>query len=94
MKSSAAQEIESLRAEVRRLQHEVEDLENRLSENGEPQDNPWNIWPYTWIVAGWQHTVQSWNTLGDRIAIWQLERENLRALRQRRQGPGSAMKTV
>lgn len=94
MKSSAALEIESLRAEIRRLEHEVENLESRLAESGELTEDRWNIWPYTWFVSAWQHTAQAWNTLGDRIEIWRLERDNLRQLRQNRQGGSSMMRPV
>jgi hypothetical protein len=94
MKSSAALEIENLRAEVRRLQHEIDNLESRLSESGELNEERWNIWPYTWFVSAWQYAAQAWNTLGDRIEIWRLERANLRTLRQNRQGSRSMMRPV
>lgn len=96
MKSSVALEIAALRAEIRRLQTEVEDLEARLAVTGEEavEENPWNVWPYTWCVAGWQWAVQSWNTACDRVAIWQVERANLRTLRQHRQANHSLIKMV
>jgi hypothetical protein len=53
MKTYHSGEVESLRAEVRALQREVNHLQNRLADYEEADDREMRaLWPYNWILSG------------------------------------------
>jgi hypothetical protein len=81
MKTNALPEVESLRCEVRQLREAVAELEGRLEEfEGEGED-PWGIWPYCWVVAGWNHAEQGLQEARKSVGNWNLKRHNLRLQR-------------
>ncbi len=57
MKTIHTQEIETLRAEVRALQNEVNRLQSQLYE-GDDDHEMRALWPYNWILSGVE-TVKS-----------------------------------
>ncbi|BCM91674.1 hypothetical protein IAD21_03549 [Abditibacteriota bacterium] len=53
MKTYHSSEVESLRAEVRALQMEVNHLESRLADYEEADEQEMRaLWPYCWILSG------------------------------------------
>ncbi|HEX8465766.1 MAG TPA: hypothetical protein VF627_14210 [Abditibacterium sp.] len=69
MKTSAAPEVENLRAQVRELRASVADLEVRLAElEPELDENPWGIWPYCWIVAGWNFAAHRFHSFHKNVS--------------------------
>ncbi|RYX80599.1 hypothetical protein EON83_27955 [bacterium] len=53
MKTYHSGEVESLRAEVRALQMEVNHLQSRLADYEEADANEMRaLWPYNWILSG------------------------------------------
>jgi hypothetical protein len=81
MKTSAAPEVENLRAQVRELRESVASLENRLAELDEPEENPWGIWPYCWIVAGWNLSGQCFHSFHKSVTKRSLSWRNRRLQR-------------
>lgn len=48
-----APEMEALRAQLRELRQNCQELESRLCDL-EDEDDPWGVWPYCWVTTGWQ----------------------------------------
>ena len=48
-------EMESLRDQMRQLNAELQDMQERFADL-EDNENPWDIWPYSWAIFGWQKT--------------------------------------
>lgn len=83
MKSNAFPEVESLRSEVRQLREAVAELEGRLEEyESEESDaeaeNPWGIWPYCWVVSGWDLAQDGFHSFHKNLSDWSLKRHNRR----------------
>lgn len=74
----ASTELESLRAEVRRLQSEVDDLRSQL-DSSEETDEVWNVWPYTWISAAYEASQDWVHDAEDRLSRWSMDRNNRRS---------------
>ncbi len=77
VKSSPVVEIEELREEVARLGAAVAELEARF-EAEEIEDDPWNIWPYSWVTAGHQKACQWFQSFQENQGRRALERHNRR----------------
>lgn len=65
MKTQTYSEVEALRAEVSELRATVGELEARINEYEAGDDDRWAIWPYSWIVSGWEKTQVCLHTLHD-----------------------------
>lgn len=48
-------EMESLRVQMHQLGAELQEMQERLCDL-EDNENPWDIWPYSWAIFGWQKT--------------------------------------
>ena len=55
-------ELESLRVQMRELGAELKDMQDRFADL-EDTENPWDIWPYSWAIFGWQKTRESLHSL-------------------------------
>jgi hypothetical protein len=57
---------EQLWDETRRLTAEIEELQIRLEylldNAGEDDIDTWNVWPYSWAIAGWNHARQRFHS--------------------------------
>lgn len=81
MKSSAAVQIEGLREEVARLNDAVAELEARLDvQDSNVEEDPWNIWPYSWAISGYHQSVAWMHSVHEKQARRLLERQNRRRL--------------
>jgi hypothetical protein len=78
MKNSALPEMECLRAEVRDLRESVAELEDRLAEHETEDENPWGIWPYCWVVEGWDFSKSSFRSLQQKAEHLSMARRNRR----------------
>lgn len=89
MKTAALPEIESLRAEVRTLRQSVAELESRIAEyeSEEESENPWGIWPYCWVVQGWEHSNRHMTSWQHKLDRWVHIRRNRRQQRLAHQQP-------
>ena len=47
--------MESLRHQMQQLNAELQDMQERFADL-EDNENPWDIWPYSWAIFGWQKT--------------------------------------
>jgi hypothetical protein len=81
MKTNALPEVESLRSEVRQLREAVAELEDRLEEFEAEDVNPWGIWPYCWVIAGWDFAYSSFHSFHKSLSNWTLKRHNQRIQR-------------
>lgn len=81
MKTNALPEVESLRCEVRELREAVAELEGRLEEFEGEEENPWGIWPYCWVIAGWDLAESRFKSLRNNFDTWTLKRHNQRIQR-------------
>jgi hypothetical protein len=70
--------MESLRAEVRDLRETVIELEDHLAEYESEDENPWGIWPYCWVVEGWDFSKSSFHSLQQKAEEWSAARRNRR----------------
>jgi hypothetical protein len=89
MKTSALSEMEHLRSEVRYLRQSVVELESRLAlyESEDESENPWGIWPYCWVVKGWEQSHHQMESLQHRLDRWTTARRNRRQQRAAHQQP-------
>ncbi|RYG64238.1 hypothetical protein EON80_19595 [bacterium] len=89
MKSSALTEMDYLRSEVRHLRESVVELENRLAEyeSEDEDENPWGVWPYCWVVQGWQQSERQVGVLQQKWERWNLSRSNQRKVQLAKQKP-------
>ena len=55
-------EMESLRVQMHRLNVELKDMQERLTDL-EDNENPWDIWPYSWAIFGWQKTREGFHSI-------------------------------
>ena len=54
-KNHTTPEMESLRNQMQQLNAELQDMQERFADL-EDNENPWDIWPYSWAIFGWQKT--------------------------------------
>ena len=54
--------MESLRVQMHQLNVELKDMQERLTDL-EDNENPWDIWPYSWAIFGWQKTRESFHSI-------------------------------
>ena len=57
-----APEMEALRAQLRELRQNCEELESRLCDL-EDEDDPWGVWPYCWVNDGWKAVASRFHSL-------------------------------
>ena len=55
-------EMESLRNQMQQLNAELEDMQERFADL-EDNENPWDIWPYSWAIFGWQKTRECFHSV-------------------------------
>ena len=55
-------EMESLRHQMQQLNAELQDMQERFADL-EDNENPWDIWPYSWAVFGWQKTRECFHSV-------------------------------
>ena len=55
-------EMESLRDQMRQLNAELKDMQERFDDL-EDNENPWDIWPYSWAIFGWQKTRECFHSV-------------------------------
>ena len=70
MNSSSANEKDELLSEVRELKKAVASLEARLAGQDDDVEDVWGIWPYCWVVAGWDRAAEITQGVGQRVASW------------------------
>lgn len=47
-------------------------------------DDVWNIWPYSWAIAGHENATVRFHSFHKKLNSWKLERHNRRVLQQHR----------
>ena len=57
-----APELEALRAQLRELRQNCQDLEARLCDL-EDEGDPFAVWPYCWFTQGWQSARERFHSL-------------------------------
>ncbi len=70
-------EMESLRDQMQHLNAELQDMQERFADL-EDNENPWDIWPYSWAIFGWQKTRECFHSVQCSMAE--------RAVRERESG--------
>lgn len=78
-------EVERLRAEVRHLRLQVEQLETRLGEWDDEDSDRWAIWPYNWLLLSWQFAQERFHSIQLNNSRRVLRRHNARLKRQWRE---------
>ena len=54
--------MESLRQQMQQLNAEIQDMQERFADL-EDDENPWDIWPYSWAIFGWQKTRECFHSV-------------------------------
>ena len=60
----------------------VVSLHSQVDNGQNESDDVWNIWPYSWAVAGHENATNRFHSFHKRLNSWRLERHNRRVLRQ------------
>ncbi len=55
-------EMESLRDQMQQLNAELQDMQERFADL-EDNENPWDVWPYSWAIFGWQKTRECFHSV-------------------------------
>ncbi len=55
-------EMESLRNQMQQLNAELQDMRERFADL-EDDENPWDVWPYSWAIFGWQKTRECFHSV-------------------------------
>lgn len=55
-------EMESLRNQMQQLNAELQDMQSRFADL-EDNENPWDVWPYSWAIFGWQKTRECFHSV-------------------------------
>ncbi len=55
-------EMESLRHQMQQLNAELQDMQERFADL-EDNENPWDVWPYSWAIFGWQKTRECFHSV-------------------------------
>ncbi len=55
-------EMESLRHQMQQLNAELQDMQERFADL-EDDENPWDVWPYSWAIFGWQKTRECFHSV-------------------------------
>ena len=55
-------EMESLRTQMQQLNAELQDMQERFADL-EDNENPWDVWPYSWAIFGWQKTRECFHSV-------------------------------
>lgn len=54
--------MESLRDQMQQLNAEIQDMQERFADL-EDNENPWDIWPYSWAIFGWQKSPECFHSV-------------------------------
>ena len=54
--------MESLRHQMQQLNAELQDMQERFADL-EDNENPWDVWPYSWAIFGWQKTRECFHSV-------------------------------
>ena len=70
MNSSSVNGKDELLSEVRELKKAVALLEAKVAGQEEDVDDVWGIWPYCWVVSGWDRAAELSRATGRRMVAW------------------------
>jgi len=82
MNSASSNGRDVLLSEVRELKKAVASLEAKLADQDDGQGDVWAIWPYCWVVTGWDRAADMMRGVGERIA-WRRSSRGCRSSRRR-----------